>query len=134
MGAALFVVLDREVDGLDTFINGKALSSAEATLSNICLERRLKDLWSFFSANPEAEAAFFADEGIDAADITPGEPEQWFEPAEGLSTVRGLLGALETDGAGLQDASSVAEDLRDLERVLVGAEAGGAKWHLAVDF
>ena len=57
-------------------------------------------------------------------------PEQWFDPNEGLRTVRGLLDYLRRHPV----APDVAEDLEAMEQVLTAAAEQGVRFHLAVDF
>ena len=75
-------------------------------------------------------AELIASSGGDPAAV--GIPaEQWFDPAEGLATVRALLSA---PAALPGDPAAVAEDLRGCERVLTRLLSGGVRWHLAIDF
>jgi hypothetical protein len=60
--------------------------------------------------------------------------EQWFEPAEGLMTVRGLLNHLRADPSGVRNIERVISDLEATEQVLVAAADQGVCFHLAVDF
>ena len=133
MGAALFVVLDSEIDGLDSFIDGKALSRAEPTLSAYCSDNGLADLMSFFSADPAEAAEFLQAEGIDS-EMPELPPVQWFSPEIGLRTVRGLLTGIQDGRLKVTDADAVTSDLSGLERILTVASERKVKWHLAVDF
>ena len=79
-------------------------------------------------------------------------PVQWFEAAEGLFTVRGLLSVIKTDPTMIaRDSvsettvparrrldrtpkrSAVIEDLEDFEAVLSRLAAEGIRWHMAID-
>jgi hypothetical protein len=133
MGSALFVVLDVELDGLDTFIDGKALSRAEPMLTAYCRDHGLEDLMSFFSVDPGDAAEFFEDEGLDDA-MPELPPVQWFSPEVGLRTVRGLLTGIQEGRLKVKGADALASDLSGLERILEAAHEHHAKWHLAVDF
>lgn len=52
MSASLFIKLDKEI-GFDTFVDGKALSTALDMLDNLATQLRVKPLMEFFSTDPE---------------------------------------------------------------------------------
>ena len=131
MSSALYIVLDREVPGLDTFMNGKALAAAEEVVTAQCERLGVRDLWSFYSVDP-LDVADPLDDVDDFGDLDgsrePAATEAWFAVTEGLATVRALRGALPG-----QTGAAVLEDLGDMERILAEAERAGARWYLAVD-
>ena len=133
MGVAFFIVPEREVPGLETFVNGKALARAE-DLARVAEAAGVRPLRDFFSEDPEAAWALLSDEGSEP----PAEgfgPQEWFEAEEGLATVRGLIAHLEADRATAAEgeASAIVEDLREFDRVLGGLAAESVRWHLAVE-
>ena len=132
MSVALFIVPEREIPGLDVFVNGKALGHCKK-LDALAKRAGVRPLMEFFSENPESAAAFCEEAGAD-----PPEggfpPEQWFPAEEGLTTVRGLLSYLEANPTDVKDSSGVIEDLRDFESILGRLASEGVGWHLAVDF
>ncbi|HSS77789.1 MAG TPA: hypothetical protein VLV54_13735 [Thermoanaerobaculia bacterium] len=130
MSSALYIVLDREVPGLDTFMNGKALAAAEEVVTAQCERLGVRDLWSFYSVDP-LDVADPLDDVDDSGDLDSWEPaptEAWFPVTDGLATVRALREALPG-----QAGTAVLEDLSDMERILAEAERAGARWYLAVD-
>jgi hypothetical protein len=135
MSLAYYIVPEREVPGLDCFVNGKSLAHIPGrVLDRICRQAGVRPLTEFLSSGPEEDAEFFEEEGIDPP---PGgfPPVQWFEPADGLRTVRGLLTRV-SELAAVADrgyGKGVEEDLRQYEEVLVGLEQAGVRWHLEVD-
>jgi hypothetical protein len=133
MSSALYIILDREIPGLDTFMNGKALAAAEAAVAVHCERRGVRDLWSFYSIAPgdlmEALEGFDGLEGVIAGDAAP---EVWFAARDGLATIRALQDALQQEMRGAS-GETVLHDLRDMERILIEADRAGARWHLAVD-
>jgi hypothetical protein len=137
MSLAYFIVPEQDVPGLDCFVDGKALARfPEGLLNRLCAEAGARPLSEFVSQNPEESAAFFEGEGIDPP---PGgfPAEQWFAAAEGLRTVRALLAQPDRLKQGLGShwtLDAVLGDLQDYERVLIGLERAGVRWHLAVDF
>jgi len=124
---ALYIVLDREQEDLDVQVNGKALSANDELLGEFARDLSLTPLMAFFSMDPVTAAEFVDDAGGDSSFMTFPD-EEWFEPSLGLTTVRGL------SNSSVPDAEHVLSDLTDFERVLLGAEAYGLRWHLAVDF
>jgi hypothetical protein len=124
MGAALYIVAENKPEEMDLFVNGKALSKADARLSSAAMKLGVRELMSFFSQNPE-EAAEFMEENAPAL-----PPAQWFDPADGLTTVKALLAHF----SGSPADAAVVGDLREFEAVLERLKAAGLRWHLAVDF
>jgi hypothetical protein len=130
MSSALYIVLDREVPGLDTFMNGKALAAAEEVVTANCERLGVRDLWSFYSVDP-LEVADPLDDLDDFGDLDVREgstAEAWFPATDGLATIRALRQALPGKAV-----SAVLTDLSDMERILAEAERAGARWYLAVD-
>ncbi len=75
MSAALFIVPEREVPGLDVFVNGKALGHAKE-LDGLAERAGVHPLMDFFSVDPESAAAFCEEAGADA-------PKAAFPPSSG---------------------------------------------------
>jgi hypothetical protein len=69
MGAAYFVVLEREIDGLDTMIDGKLLARTAEALDAIARQIGVRPISEFISIDPEQAAGFMEGEGIDVGDI-----------------------------------------------------------------
>src|SRR5690349_9937892 len=105
MGAAYFIVLEREIDGLDTSMDGKSLSQHIDSLDDAARQLGVRPLSEFFSIDPEQLSEFMEGEGIDVGDVTP-TPLQQFTAEDGLATVRALAShpAAQADG--------VADDLK----------------------
>jgi hypothetical protein len=146
MGAALFIVPEREIEGFDPFVNGKALARCRPAgarkwlgraggdhLARLAQEAEVRPLMEFFSLNPEEALSMIEDLGGDPPE---GDlpPEQWFPASEGLETVRGLLAYLATHPDAADEVEALVEDLRQFEEVLGRLDAEGVSWHLSVDF
>jgi hypothetical protein len=128
MSVALYVALERDVPGIDaSAVCGKFLSRAQKQLDAIARRQALTPLEDFVSMDPQEVADLFGA-------IPEGLTEQWFEPSEGLKTVRGLLNYLRQDPSGIRNAREVCADLEATERVLAAAREQGVRFHLAVDF
>ncbi len=146
MSVAFFIVTEQPVEGLDTFVDGKALAhcrpagvkarggrQADRHLEALAREAGVKPFMEFFSESPENIRELLDEVEVEAPDVEM-PPEQWFSAAEGLATVRGLLSHLTAHPEATADAEHVLEDLRQFETVLSQLDAAGVRWHLAVDF
>lgn len=152
MSLAYFIVLKPAPADFDPYVNGKALAHTADELDALATDLNVQTLSSFCSADPESAAAFDVPQEV----IATLPPEQWFQPADGLKTVRVLLGAAdqihrllpappEEPAAAAPGRRSrgrrarphplrVISDLEEFERVLAEAERRKLLWHLAVDF
>jgi hypothetical protein len=131
MSAAFYIVLEREIPGFDTGVNGKALSRADKILDTLAEQAGVQPFMHFFSASPEKLAAFAEGEGIDVQDKT-FPPERWFSAEDGLKTVDALLRVAESKR--IEQVERIVDDLREFHKVLTVARANNVRWHLAVDF
>lgn len=137
MGAAIYPVLERELEGVDTQTNGKALARYESELAALAKTLGVPDLMSFHSVSADEVADFLE---MDLSDAAPDAEtlempsEQWHEAIAGLAAVRALREKIEADRDGVSDAAAIGEDLAELERVLTVASERGVRFHLAVDF
>jgi hypothetical protein len=131
MSVAMYVVLDRDVSGVDTVMDGKALAHAAPALERLCNELGVRELDMFSGANPEDLLDLLGDDPEHGASVEPGEV--WYRPSDGLVTVRALIQAVESDAAVVPQPGRVLDDLRSIERILAAAEPEGARWSLAVD-
>jgi hypothetical protein len=126
MGAALYIVLEKQIPGLDTMVDGKMLSNAEKRLAEAATRLDVRPLMEFFSMNPEEAGGFLEGEGLDDVGVPA---EQWFSAEEGLRTVQALLGEAES----CSELKNTKEDLVGFEQVLREVQENGVRWHLAVD-
>src|SRR5688500_1737694 len=105
MSAALYPVLKNDVPAAAE-VDGKALAAAGDALDRLAGELGVTPLSSFISIDDEYGI-------LDEADIE-APAANWFPVAQGLSTVRVLLGALR-QRPGTQEA--LLDDLLALEKV-----------------
>ncbi|MEO0423017.1 MAG: hypothetical protein AAF184_11810 [Pseudomonadota bacterium] len=132
MGAALFIVPEREIAGFDTFVNGKSLGGIDAeVLDKYCEAIGVTPLYSFCSIDPEDLAEMLEDAGEDVPDDLPDL--QWFDASTGLTSVRALLGKLRAGEAPFANVEKIIEDLEEFERVLERLENERLRWYLSVD-
>jgi hypothetical protein len=121
MGTAYYIVLETEIDGLDTMIDGKMLSRHIEPLDSVARQIGVRPLTEFISMDGDALADVLGD---DAAGIEV-PPLQQFSAQDGLVTVRALLPRLE--------AKPALQDLKDCERILSAAAERGVGWHFQID-
>jgi hypothetical protein len=133
MGAALFIVLEREITGLDTIMDGKSLSRANEKLDALANKIGVTPLSEFFSADPAQAAEFLEGEGLEDSEITI-PPQQQFTAEQGLATVRALLAHIASNPTSIPGSDGVIRDLKDCERILSSAATHGVKWHMEIDF
>ena len=126
MGAAYFIVLERNMDGVDTGMDGKGLSGHMESLDEAARKLGVRPLSEFFSADPEQLAEFMEGEGVDVGDVAPPAPQQ-FSAHDGLATIRALA------AHAIAGADGVEQDLRDCERNLSAAAQHGVNWHFEID-
>jgi len=120
---AYYIVLEREIEGLDPGMDGKSLGRHMETLDAAALQQGVRPLSEFFSLGPEA-ADFLESEGMGDIELPPVEH---YAATDGLATVRALL------ASSITHPGHVAEDLRQCERILTVAAQHGVGWHFAVD-
>ena len=134
MGVALYVALEKEIPGFDaSSVCGKCLEKVQSRLDGIAKEHGLTPLGDFISVAPEDVLAFFEDEGEMPEGLEPPAAE-WFDAAEGLRTVRGLLAYVRENPSSVNQARGVCDDLEAAEEVLVAAKKRKVRFHLAIDF
>lgn len=136
MSAALFIVLERQISGLDAYVDGKTLSRVEESLDRLANQLGVTPLMAFFSVDPAEGAAFLAE--LEAQADGGAEPielpeEEWFSANEGLQTGNALLEHLAEHPVAVREADAVISDLREFQCVLQRAADEGVRWHLAVD-
>jgi hypothetical protein len=126
MSAAYFIVLEKQIDGLDLSMDGKSISHRIDDLDAVAHELGVRPLSEFVSISADAANEILQDEDIDE-----GESElpslQQFTAEEGLKTVRAL--AAHSVGR----TGGVAQDLRECERILSATGQHGVRWHFEVD-
>lgn len=145
MGVALFIVAERPVEGLDMFVDGKALAhcrpagardrggrQSQRHLDALARDAVVRPLMDFFSASPDDIHMLLGDED-EAPEEIEMPPEQWFTASEGLATVRGLRAHLTAHPDSAEEVDRLIEDLRQFEEVLSRLDAEGVRWHLSVD-
>jgi hypothetical protein len=121
MGAAYYIALETEIDGLDTMMDGKMLSRHIESLDSAAQQLGVRSLTEFISMDADALADVLGDD----ADGIETPPLQHFSAQDGLATIRALLPRPE--------AQPAIQDLKDCERILSAAAQHGVGWHFQID-
>jgi hypothetical protein len=132
MGAAFYIVPERDVEGFDVIVSGKAVARCEQ-LDQFAELAGVRPLMEFFGQDPVELAEFLESEGVEPDPDTLVE-ERWFSAVDGLRSVRGILEFVAANPKTIPDLAAIVVDLHALESVLVRLETEGIRWHLAVDF
>jgi hypothetical protein len=119
MGVAIYPIFEGSSEGWPDDMNGKCLARASDQLDRVAQAAKVPSLFDFYSMTPEE-----AGEEIG---------EKWFEPLDGLRTVRALLDYVRNDGRKIEQLDDVRDDLAAFEQHLIGAAAKNVRWHLVVD-
>ncbi len=129
MGAALYIVLDREVAGFNaTEVCGKAIGSNYEVLEELAHSVGVRSLGDFVSISESDAADMFGD---NAPEDVSGET--WFEAADGIASVRQLLQTLSSTSSEIPNLNATRSDLQTILNQLELARGHGAKFHVAMD-
>jgi hypothetical protein len=135
MSASMYIVVEGEDPGFDIFVNGQALARNEDALERLAERLSVSPFLEFFSADRNS-MALLLDQGAGDPEWTRNLPQpQWFQPEDGLRTVRALQDFLAMAPAALgSDTEIVARELREYETVLRKTSQRALRWHLAVSW
>jgi hypothetical protein len=135
MGASLYIVIEGDDPGFDTFVTGHTLARNEDLLEQLAEQLQIAHLLDFFSADANS-MALLEEEGYKMptrADRLP--PPQWFSAEDGLVTVTALQEFLEENPAYLaEDTEAANKELEEYVTVLEKAASRNLRWHLAVSW
>jgi hypothetical protein len=135
MAASLYIVVEGEDPGFDTFVNGRSLARNEEALDRLAATLRITPLLDFFSADRNS-MALLLEQGTGKPEWAQNLPQpQWYSPADGLATVRALIDFLtRKPGAIGSETLPVLSELGEYERVLRKTADYGLRWHLAASW
>ena len=131
MPTAYAIVLEKQIENLDSSMDGRMLARASEVLDDIANQCRVRPLTGFTSIDPAEAAAFFEDEGIDL-NSAKLPPLQRFSAEEGLFTIRALIAHLTSLGSIPRNSLGIIDDLRNCERILTKAQEHEVRWHFQV--
>jgi hypothetical protein len=135
MAASLYIVVEGEDPGFDIFVNGHALARNEDALEQLAQSLGIAPLLQFFSAD-ENSMCLLLEQGVGDPEWARHLPEpQWFDPQEGLTTVRALIRFLVDSPVSFgSETLPILSELREYERVLEKTQKHKLRWHLAVSW
>ncbi|MBY0527689.1 MAG: hypothetical protein K2R98_30100 [Gemmataceae bacterium] len=133
MGLGWHVALERAlvVEPM-TATDGRSLIFYQHQLDAAAHKLELTPLTGFVSAVPKRVAEYLRQQGLDPEQF-PVDDEEWFDAAEGLQTVRGLIAHIAATPQAVTDSYRVLRDLRLIEQVLTVAEREQTRFHLTSD-
>lgn len=135
MAASMYIVVQGEDPGFDTYVNGRALARHEDAVEKLARRLGVKPLIEFFSADQNLMALLVEGGAGDETLLRKLPPPQWFEADEGLGTIEALIAALKDEPQLLgSEGVMVLEELYGYETVLRKTAARGFGWHMAVSF
>lgn len=131
----MYIVVEGEDPGFDTFVNGRSLARHEDALEKLALALKVRPLIDFFSADENSMALLIEEGAGDQELLRRLPPPQWYSPAEGLQTVEALVEALRDDPQQLgTEGKQVISELKEYAEVLAKARDRQMRWHLAVSW
>ncbi len=131
----MYIVVEGEDPGFDTFVNGRSLARHEDALEKLALRLAVRPLIEFFSAD-ENSMSLLIEEGAGNQELLRRLPSpQWYSATDGLKTVQALLQTLQNDPQQLgTEGKQVLSELREYSEVLEKARDRRMRWHLAVSW
>ena len=131
----MYIVVEGEDPGFDTFVNGRALARNEDAVERMARRLGVRPLIDFFSADQNSMALLVEEGAGDAALLDKLPPPQWYAGLEGLASVGPLLQAMQAEPQQLgTDGLLLCEELEEFNTVLQKAADRGLRWHLAVSW
>jgi hypothetical protein len=132
LSAAVYIVLEGEIPGLDPGVNGKEICLQLERLDRISADYDSPGLMDFLAESPEETRAALQKKGVLSHQLDKIN-SVWFSSEEGLKLVRLLLASLPEEPSFPKKANLI-EDLQDFERVLAAASEAKVRWYLAIDY
>ncbi len=131
----MYIVVEGEDPGFDTFVNGRSMARHEDALEKLALSVGVRPLIEFFSAD-ENSMALLIEEGAGNQELMRRlPPPQWYTANDGLATVRALIRSLEDEPQQLgSEGRGVVSELEEYARVLEKVGQRSMRWHLAVSW
>lgn len=135
MAASMYIVVEGEDPGYNTFVNGRALARHEDAIERLALRLGVRPLIEFFSADENSMALLIEEGAGDQELIRRLPPPQWYAAGDGLATVTALAAALEGEPQLFgSEGHRVLRELREYAEVLSKTASHGLRWHLAVSW
>lgn len=107
---------------------GKALAREADKLDSTARRKGVASLSSMLSESASALAEQLRADGFDPTKMRL-PPEQWYDPAEGLKSVRALWEYVTANLNDFKQPNPILRDLKSAEALLTAAAAAGTKFH-----
>ena len=135
MAASMYIVVEGDDPGFDTFVNGRSLARHEDALEKLALRLGVRPLIEFFSAD-ENSMSLLIEEGAGNRELLNRlPPPQWYSASEGLATVQALVDELQHEPQQLgTEGGQVLGELLEYKKVLEKTRDRAMRWHLAVSW
>ena len=132
MALAITISLEKQLPGASAAYgkskSGKALAREAQRLDTAARAKHVSAIEAFLSESQAKLIEQLKSEGFD-----PGKmrlpPEQWFDAAEGLKTVRALAEHVAANLNNYKQPNPILRDLKAAEDLLVSAQAAGVRFH-----
>src|SRR5579864_989898 len=131
MAGGWHVRLERDLPGVEIATgSGVTLLYLQRQIDELAERLELQPLSRFFSTNPEAVSTYLAEQGLNPAEFDLPD-EEWYDPADALETIRGLLTAIRAEPESIPKGDRIVSDLEGIEQVLALAAQQDVRFHLA---
>lgn len=131
MALAFVVTLEKEIPELAAYTKGKTGKAIGRESDKLDSTARRKGVETISAMLSESQAALRAQ--LEADGFDPGRmrlpPEMWFDPAQGLKTVRGVAEYVSANLNDFKQPNPILRDLKAAETLLAAAEAAGVRFH-----
>ncbi|MGA2138709.1 MAG: hypothetical protein ABSH14_07600 [Verrucomicrobiia bacterium] len=140
MGVSVYpIVEDPTVEWAGFQSAGKPLAKAVSQLDLIAKKNRVQGLMEFFEETREqyiSEVLGGDPEDPSTYDESKTPKEKWFDPQEGLKTIRFFAKIMEENPGSVRDADPerIVKDIQEFDRILSHAASIGMRWHLGMSF
>lgn len=132
MAKAIVITLERDLPGASAAYAksgmGKALARELERVDFAARKCKVKQPSELLSESQAALIEQMKESGMDPSRMRL-PPEQWFEAAEGLSVVRGLIAHISSNLNDFKQPNPMLRDLKAAEALLAAAEAEGVRFH-----
>jgi hypothetical protein len=131
MSVALYIVAEKEIEGFDLFVNGKAVGRSNH-MEKLAKKAGFTPLMDMVSHDPEEMRGLIEDAGGDPDEMDIPE-EQWFPAKQGLDAVVAHIEYLQKNPKAINNTAEILDDLREFETVLKRLVKEKVRFHFAID-
>ena len=131
MALAFVVTLEKELSAPPAPVkgaNGKAIAREADRLDSAARRKSVEPPTALLSESQAALVEQLKADGFDPSKMRL-PPEQWFDAAAGLKTVRALIEYVSANLNDFKQPNPILRDLRNIESTLAAAEAQGVRFH-----